>query len=159
MAQRAYRRRKESTISSLEEKVQDLSGTNEEMSNIFINLCDFAVNSGLLEREPDFGQQLQSTMERFLALAKASAGDTHKENQEDDAKHELAPGRRPKRQKASPKRRQEDISPVSEAVLSFGGYILAKEETLETDIEYGGGVCSSIPSAFGTSFYSTSYLL
>lgn len=81
MAQRAYRHRKETTISSLEKQVQDLRGTNEEMNNIFINLYDFAVSRGLLQREPEFGQQLQSTTQRFLTLAKQSASD---DNSRDD---------------------------------------------------------------------------
>lgn len=75
MAQRAYRHRKETTISSLEKQVQGLRGTNEEMSNTFIALYDFAVGKGLLQREPEFGQQLQSTTEKILALAKASSED------------------------------------------------------------------------------------
>ena len=62
-------------ITSLEKQVQDLRGTNEEMSNIFISLYDYAISKGLLQREPEFGQQLQSTTERFLALAKSTAND------------------------------------------------------------------------------------
>lgn len=75
MAQRAYRHRKETTISSLEKKVNELRAANEQMSNIFIGLHDFAVGRGLIHREPEFGNHLKSTTERFLALAKSVASD------------------------------------------------------------------------------------
>ena len=71
MAQRAYRHRKETTIASLEKQVQELRTANEQMSNIFIGLHDFAVGGGLLRREPEFGNHLKSTTEQFLALAKS----------------------------------------------------------------------------------------
>jgi hypothetical protein len=142
MAQRAYRHRKESTISSLEKKVQDLTGANEEMSNIFIHLYDFAVSKGLLQREPEFGQQLQTTTERFLALAKASEDEAHEENQEDGIQNDEAEhSRRPNGQKISPKRRQEEAQPVSQIPVSqstptYGGYTLAKDESPEMDMAY-----------------------
>lgn len=41
------------------------------MSNIFTSLCDFAVSNGVLQREPEFGKQLQLTTERLLALAES----------------------------------------------------------------------------------------
>jgi len=53
------------------------------MNNIFISLHDFAVSKGLLQREPEFGQHLQSTTKRFLALAKSCAEDEH----HDDSNH------------------------------------------------------------------------
>jgi hypothetical protein len=81
MAQRAYRHRKETTISSLEKQVQELRAANEQMSNIFISLHDYAVGRGLLQREPDFGNHLKSTTERFLALAKSVLSD---ENSKDE---------------------------------------------------------------------------
>src|SRR6266536_374836 len=142
MAQRAYRHRKETTISSLEKQVQDLRGTNEEMGNIFISLYDFAVGKGLLQREPEFGQQLQSTTERFLALAKATANEdsNHDENQAEksgngkqnhvDVEADSGQsGRRANGQKASPKKRQEATPPVSEASNAWGGYSLSKEDS------------------------------
>lgn len=143
MAQRAYRHRKESTISSLEKKVQDLTGTNEEMSSIFIGLYDFAVNKGLLQREPEFGQQLQTTTERFLALARASAEDGHDENHEDSGKtDEHETGRRSNRRKGSPKPSPGRARPlsdphVSDAFQPYGGYVLAKDdESSEMDLGY-----------------------
>jgi hypothetical protein len=127
MAQRAYRHRKETTISSLEKQVQDLRGTNEEMSNIFISLYDFAVGQGLLQREPEFGQQLQSTTERFLALAKSTA---HEEGSQDEQQEEVARPVEPESRKrtkvvrASSKKLSEESPTISEApVQPYGGYV------------------------------------
>ncbi|KAH7380927.1 hypothetical protein BKA64DRAFT_647765 [Cadophora sp. MPI-SDFR-AT-0126] len=137
MAQRAYRHRKETTISSLEKQVQDLRGTNEEMSNIFISLYDFAVGKGLLQREPEFGQQLQSTTERFLALAKATVNeDSHEEVHGDDGKQaDSEPGRRAKGSKASPKKRQDALAEphVTDPVNPWGGYTMSKDDTPPDD--------------------------
>jgi len=82
MAQRAYRHRKETTISSLEKQVQELRAANEQMSNIFISLHDYAVGRGLLQREPDFGNHLKSTTERFLALAKSVSSDDNSKDED-----------------------------------------------------------------------------
>lgn len=143
MAQRAYRHRKETTISSLEKQVQDLRGTNEEMSNIFINLYDFAVSKGLLQREPEFGQQLQKTTETFLALA-TSTQDEHNDEHSDDggaaksAEPEPETGRRTRARRASPKKRQEATPPVSEpTVPAWGGYEISKDESPVEEIDLG----------------------
>lgn len=85
MAQRAYRHRKETTISSLEKQVEKLQSTTEEMNNVFISLYDFAVSKGLLQREPEFGQHLQSTTQRFLVLAKSAA--TDEQGHDEDPNH------------------------------------------------------------------------
>lgn len=42
----------------------------EQMNSAFIGLYDLAVTKGLLQKEPEFGRHLQSTTQRFLALAK-----------------------------------------------------------------------------------------
>jgi hypothetical protein len=139
MAQRAYRHRKETTISSLEKRVQDLQGTNEEMSNIFISLYDFAVGKGLLDREPEFGRQLQSTTERFLALAKtAEEHDDHhgEEGEKHDGEAESGSGKT-KGRRASPKKRQETTPPVSEPANIWGGYTLSKEDSPIEEIDMG----------------------
>jgi hypothetical protein len=147
MAQRAYRNRKETTISSLEKKVQDLRGTNEEMSNIFISLYDFAIGRGLLQREPEFGQQLQSTTERFLALAKASnedlVNDEPSEGQEKIEpildEMEAEPPKK-KGKKAPAKNRKESTPPAppsAEASASpvWGGYQIDHPRSQLSDIQ------------------------
>lgn len=138
MAQRAYRHRKETTISSLEKQVQDMRGTNEEMSNIFINLYDFAIAKGLLQREPEFGQQLQSATERFLALAKVTQDENHEDSHEDGAKHDEGGSSRPaKVRRTSPKKRQEATPPVSESTTTWGGYTLTKDDSPVEELDMG----------------------
>ncbi|KAJ4305982.1 hypothetical protein N0V88_000772 [Collariella sp. IMI 366227] len=75
LAQRAYRNRKENVIQTLEKQVQHLKNTNEEMSNVFMQLCDFSKQSGLVEQIPEFGRQLHTTTERFLSLAREASED------------------------------------------------------------------------------------
>jgi hypothetical protein len=134
MAQRAYRHRKETTITSLEKKVQDHKSTNEEMSNVFLNLYDFAISKGLMQREPEFGQQLKSTLERFTALAKATTAEdaSHEEGHESGAqdapKAESESGPRRKYARTSPKKSQQE-APASKQVQPWGGYFAAKDES------------------------------
>ncbi|KAH6618215.1 hypothetical protein B0J18DRAFT_412620 [Chaetomium sp. MPI-SDFR-AT-0129] len=81
LAQRAYRNRKENAIQTLEKKVQSLRDTNEEMSNVFMQLHDFALSSGLLDQVPEFGRQLQQTTEKFLSLAREASDEDVKEGE------------------------------------------------------------------------------
>ncbi|KAJ8069809.1 hypothetical protein OCU04_000224 [Sclerotinia nivalis] len=135
LAQRAYRHRKETTISSLEKQVQELRGTNEEMNNIFLNLYDFAISRGLLQREPEFGQQLQSTTERFLALAKQNASDDHLRDDgesPDNIAHEPHIETKPSSSRRSTQRSSPPISLpekpiVTETTNPWGGYIVSKD--------------------------------
>lgn len=105
------------------------------MSNIFIALYDFAVGKGLLQREPEFGQQLQSTTERFLALAKASSDDlNHDENHiEEPEKQDEQESTRPKKKgrKSSPKTRQQPQEPKATSPGSpvWGGFPICKSQT------------------------------
>jgi len=133
MAQRAYRHRKETTITSLEKKVQDLRGTNEEMSNIFISLYDFAVGKGLLQREPEFGQHLQSTTERFLALAKSindDDGSVEEPQPEEPLKQDDPdPVRQTKSSRRSTKKRLDTAPESAEPIVQpWGGYTVSKED-------------------------------
>ncbi|PGH16921.1 hypothetical protein AJ80_04989 [Polytolypa hystricis UAMH7299] len=70
LAQRAYRLRKEATISSLNQRVAELEETVEEMSRSFLAFNDEAMNSGLLSSQPELAEQLRRATERFLSLAK-----------------------------------------------------------------------------------------
>ncbi|ELR09763.1 hypothetical protein GMDG_04247 [Pseudogymnoascus destructans 20631-21] len=85
LAQRAYRYRKETTISSLETQVEKLQSTAEAMNNAFLGLYDFASSQGVLHREPDFARQLQATTQRVLELSKAAAAD--QSSHDDDSSH------------------------------------------------------------------------
>ncbi|KAF2668134.1 hypothetical protein BT63DRAFT_414168 [Microthyrium microscopicum] len=70
LAQRAYRQRKENTISSLNARVATLQSTIEEMNKCFLEFNDKLVTSNLLE--PQLVKELQRTTHNFLLLAKAS---------------------------------------------------------------------------------------
>ncbi|RDW66297.1 hypothetical protein BP6252_09932 [Coleophoma cylindrospora] len=145
MAQRAYRHRKETTISSLEKKVQDLRNTNEEMSNTFVSLYDFAASKGLLQREPEFGQQLQSTIERILALAKSSTDDAIKEEEQhedapdlDQIQQESLPEPRTKGRRKFPTKllpTESSTAEIEPAQQTWGGYQTVKENTPDQQIQ------------------------
>lgn len=89
MAQRAYRNRKETTITSLEKKVERLQSMTEEMNTAFSELYDLAMKKGLLQKDPEFGQQFQIVTRRFLALAKSAGGDDNS-TQEDGSSLDLS---------------------------------------------------------------------
>ena len=73
LAQRAYRRRKETTISALSKRVSELEGTISLMNTTFLDFCDNTIEAGLLALKPNFSEQLKEATERFAALSKASA--------------------------------------------------------------------------------------
>ncbi|KAF3761696.1 hypothetical protein M406DRAFT_74639 [Cryphonectria parasitica EP155] len=85
LAQRAYRSRKENAIQSLEKNVQDLQETNEEMTNAFMRLHDYAVNHGIVRMAPEFARELQLTTEKFLSLTRRSCERSGNESLERDS--------------------------------------------------------------------------
>lgn len=140
LAQRAYRNRKENAISTLEKRVQELKETNEEMSNAFMKLHDFAVSSGLLEQLPEFGRQLRSTTEMFLALAKKSAEENDKEHS-----HSASPEHEAEESSvdALSKRVHQDAVPSSHVSTRqtpaapaqlYGGFMVSHESVTHADM-------------------------
>ncbi|KAF2677534.1 hypothetical protein K458DRAFT_319319 [Lentithecium fluviatile CBS 122367] len=73
LAQRAYRQRKESTISSLKDQNTRLQNIIEQMNKSFLQFNDSALKSGLLQINPALAQQLKQVTENFVALAKSAA--------------------------------------------------------------------------------------
>ncbi|KAM0269269.1 hypothetical protein ACHAQH_009784 [Verticillium albo-atrum] len=73
LAQRAYRGRKEEAILDLMKQVEELKRTNEQMSNAFMRLYDYAMSQGMPKSLPEFGRQLQATTQTFLALAQSTS--------------------------------------------------------------------------------------
>ncbi|MCJ1436239.1 hypothetical protein MMC27_005617 [Xylographa pallens] len=69
LAQRAYRERKETTISDLEQRVAELQQTVSGMNQAFLDYNDKALSSGIANWNPELGEQLKSTMQQFLELA------------------------------------------------------------------------------------------
>lgn len=59
LAQRAYRNRKESAITDLQARINDLKDVNNEINNAYQDLFDYASRRGLLAQAPEFRQQLQ----------------------------------------------------------------------------------------------------
>ncbi|KUI53618.1 AP-1-like transcription factor [Cytospora mali] len=124
LAQRAYRSRKESAIQSLERKVQDLQETNEEMSNAFMKLHDFAVSLGMLEKAPEFARELRATTEKFLSLARKSSEDGGHDGRSESSSHDAARSpRHGRKEKSSSPEAIVTQPPRQQDVLPWGGYI------------------------------------
>ncbi|KAK6387513.1 uncharacterized protein PV06_04883 [Exophiala oligosperma] len=81
LAQRAYRHRKETTISALKEKVTGLQNTIDQMNKTFLTLHDNMVDAGILTSHYTLGRQLQAATEEFVALAKITATDSDDEEE------------------------------------------------------------------------------
>src|SRR5271168_5078533 len=79
LAQRAYRHRKETTISALKKRVSELERTIEKMNKSFLEFHDNAINSGLVHSKPSLARQLKDTTEEVLSLAKPASIDSDHE--------------------------------------------------------------------------------
>lgn len=73
LAQRAYRQRKETTITELNHRVADLERTISEMNQIVAGFRETATASGLHEIEPRLAQSLQAVTLRFNDIASRTA--------------------------------------------------------------------------------------
>lgn len=71
LAQRAYRQRKETTISALNKKVAALESTIERMHESFLEFNDKAIASNIDRWEPSLAENLKATMGRFIGFAKS----------------------------------------------------------------------------------------
>lgn len=141
LAQRAYRLRKETTISSLRNRVNELEAAIDGMQTTFLELHDSAMNC--LSKNPDisnagFGSNLKQLTEKFLGLAKealgnsegAETGDEDAEGEsinEDDGNGNPRPKRRRSRDDGSPGSGGTGGGGMqtgggSGSVPSFGGY-------------------------------------
>lgn len=76
LAQRAYRQRKETTISGLNRRVTHLEKTIEDMHNTFLAFSDRATASGVQENNPALAEHLKITADRLTDLAKNSVLDS-----------------------------------------------------------------------------------
>ncbi|KAF2450523.1 hypothetical protein P171DRAFT_141247 [Karstenula rhodostoma CBS 690.94] len=73
LAQRAYRQRKETTISSLKEQNDRLQSIIDQMNKSFLKFNEAALKAGLLQLNPVLAQQLKSVTESVGSLAKSAA--------------------------------------------------------------------------------------
>ncbi|EXJ61814.1 hypothetical protein A1O7_02244 [Cladophialophora yegresii CBS 114405] len=81
LAQRAYRHRKETTISALKQKVTALQNTIEQMNKTFLTLHDNMVDAGILASHYALARQLQSATEEFVALSKIASPESDDEEE------------------------------------------------------------------------------
>ncbi|PWW76462.1 hypothetical protein C7212DRAFT_363300 [Tuber magnatum] len=134
LAQRAYRLRKETTISSLRSRVTELENAIDGMQSTFLELHESAMKC--LSKSNDaqnlgYGTNLKELTERFLSLAKGALGssegaDSHDDEGEGENNGEGGSGARSKRRRS----RDEDGGPASggmqtngpNGVASYGGY-------------------------------------
>jgi hypothetical protein len=79
LAQRAYRHRKETTISALKQRVVDLQSTIERMNKTFTCLHDNLIDSGVTTDKPAIARQLQKATQEFVYLFKISETDLDEE--------------------------------------------------------------------------------
>ena len=82
LAQRAYRQRKETTISGLNRRVSVLEHTIEDMNKTFIDFKDKAVGAGIEAGQPALAEELRLTADRLTELARSSIHDTDLEEDE-----------------------------------------------------------------------------
>lgn len=100
---------------------------------MFINLYEFAVGKGLLQREPEFGQHLISTTERFLSLAKTSSTGNESSKEDEPVVENKGKRRRSRSQQQQPPPQVEhetmlDNSSISPpGVVSVWGYEISHE--------------------------------
>ncbi|KAK3349859.1 hypothetical protein B0T25DRAFT_570463 [Lasiosphaeria hispida] len=138
LAQRAYRNRKENAIQTLERKVQDLKDTNEEMSNAFMQLHDFAMNAGILDRIPEFGRHLRLTTERFLSLARQASEDGAKDDDAGNGSVHNSDGPAEHAKSSSPE--VADVVPTTATekpkgqTILYGGVMVSHEPLSEIDL-------------------------
>lgn len=78
LAQRAYRHRKETTISGLKQKVAELQSTIEQMNTTFLALHDNLMDSGLFSAgNTGLKNHIESVMSQFDRLSKDAALDDY----------------------------------------------------------------------------------
>ncbi|KAF9891634.1 Phosphoserine transaminase [Aspergillus nanangensis] len=79
LAQRAYRSRKEASITSFKSRISLLEDAVEKMSTSILSFSDELVQSGALESHPDLTGPLRDTVETCLALAKEAEEDSNRD--------------------------------------------------------------------------------
>ncbi|KAF1935564.1 hypothetical protein EJ02DRAFT_123357 [Clathrospora elynae] len=90
LAQRAYRQRKETTISSLQNQSTQLHSIIEQMNKTFLRLSQSALKSGWLQLNPALAQEFKLVTETFTILIK-TASEVQYEVDEDGGAGEQAP--------------------------------------------------------------------
>lgn len=107
LAQRAYRHRKETTITSLKQKNSTLQSTIEQMNSAFLTLHDNLMDSGLVNGHRALSSHLKKVMSQFEQLAADAAVE------EDDDAPDQPPPPKTTRQKPSKAQRKAAPAPAS----------------------------------------------
>lgn len=75
VAQQAYRKRKETTISNLQNRVEELESGIEELSQSFLSFSNLLFEADILDRRPNVTSALQKITQQCVALAKQGCED------------------------------------------------------------------------------------
>ena len=70
MAQQAYRKRKETTITNLQTRVQELEAGVEQLSESFLSFSNLLLEANLLNSHPQIANSLQEITQQCVSLAK-----------------------------------------------------------------------------------------
>lgn len=107
------------------------------MSNVFLQLHDFAVSSGTLESNPEFGRQLRQTTEKFLALARKASEDNGRDDETGSTGSQKGSnsGRADGAKSSSPERTEtsEAENPKTQSLL-YGGFTVTHEPLADADL-------------------------
>ncbi|KAL1647758.1 hypothetical protein SLS58_002559 [Diplodia intermedia] len=101
LAQRAYRQRKEMTISSLQKQVEQLQSVIDGMNNSFLHFNDQAMASDIFALRPHLASELRSTTEAFVNLSK-TAKTVETEDEREDSQEASDPSTTPQKAAAVP---------------------------------------------------------
>ena len=130
LAQRAYRQRKETTISALNRRVTSLESTIEAMHKSFLTFNDSIVASGFQNGSSEFTKHLRAIADRLADLARNS---THIDAEEDRLDQILPAPSTETEERCRKKRR---TTPPSESdQLSVLGYRTTFDEDKDNDGE------------------------
>lgn len=94
LAQRAYRQRKEMTISSLQKQVEQLQTVIDGMNTSFLRFNDQAMQSDIFALRPRLASELKETTEAMVNLAKTAktvASDDEREDSQETSEPSATP--------------------------------------------------------------------
>ncbi|OTA52710.1 hypothetical protein K449DRAFT_440490 [Hypoxylon sp. EC38] len=134
LAQRAYRNRKESAITDLQAKINNLKDVNNEINSAYQNLFDYASQRGLLAQAPEFGEQLQRLQNLIKQTQKE---DSPKAGEEDSPERDSDDGAQDaQRVEDAAASNEEPASTVPEAQTThlWAGLTVTHEPVLQQDV-------------------------
>lgn len=140
LAQRAYRQRKETTISGLNGRVASLEKTVDDMHKAFLEFNERAIASGIQKGAPVLAGYLKSTAERLSELAKNSTEESDIEEDENDPRRSVQPVA------AEPRSRRQgrELGPEPASMLGYQTTFGEEEDEEEED----AGEIAALPAQF-----------